>query len=142
MARWQNGKYEEPEPLDEGVNSKTYEFNAFVSPDEQYILFTSWGRSDDKGGGDLYISLKDVNGGWQPAVNCTMLNSEKLDYCPFVSFDKKTLYFTSERHNFSSSFPGKAITFSELQQMSTGSLNGGGNIYHIPFDNVLKALKQ
>jgi Tol biopolymer transport system component len=142
VARWQNGKYQEPEPLDEGVNSKTYEFNAFISPDEQFILFTSYGRSDDKGGGDLYISIKDANGLWQPAINCTMLNSDKLDYCPFVSFDKKTLYFTSERHNFSSSFPGKAITFSELQQMSTGALNGSGNIYHIPFNDVLKALKQ
>lgn len=142
VARWQNGKYEDPEPLDTAVNSKTYEFNAFVSPDEQFIIYTSWGRSDDKGGGDLYISIKDADGHWQSAVNCTMLNSEKLDYCPFVSFDKKTLFFTSERHNFSTSLPAKAVTFSELQQISAGALNGNGNIYHIPFDNVLKALKQ
>lgn len=142
VARWQNGQYHEPEPLDTEVNSKLYEFNAFISPDEEFILFTSYGRPDDKGGGDLYVSFKDANDHWQPAVNCTMLNSEKLDYCPYVSVDKKTLYFTSERHNFSSSFPGRAITFSEIQQMSSGALNGNGNIYQIPFDNLLKALKQ
>lgn len=141
VSRWQNGKYAEPVALDSAINTPFYEFNAFVSPDEQFIFFSSFGRAGDMGGGDLYVSTKDANGHWQQAKNCEMLNSEKLDYCPFVSFDKKTLYFTSERHNLSSSFPGKPVTFSQLQHIPGSVLNGNGNIYSISLDSVLQALQ-
>jgi hypothetical protein len=60
----ENGKYATPVPLDTAVNSKTFEFNAFVSPDEQFIIFTSYGRKDGKGRGDLYMSTKDASGKW------------------------------------------------------------------------------
>ena len=33
-----------------------------------------------------------------------LINSDKLDYCPFVSFDSKTLIFTSKRHLIPESF--------------------------------------
>jgi hypothetical protein len=140
VARWENRQYTEPQVLDSAINSAFYEFNAFVAPDEQFILFSSFGRPGEKGGGDLYISIKDANGRWQPAQNCVMLNSEKLDYCPFVSFDKKTLFFTSERHNMSSSFPGTPVTYLQLQHISTSALNGSGNIFSVPFSDVLQAL--
>src|SRR5688572_16082117 len=84
VARWENRQYTEPQVLDSAINSAFYEFNAYVSPDEQFIMFSSFGRPGEKGGGDLYISIKDANGRWQPAKNCEILNSEKLDYCPFV----------------------------------------------------------
>jgi Tol biopolymer transport system component len=140
VARWENRQYTEPQVLDSAINSAFFEFNACITPDEQCILFSSFGRPGEKGGGDLYISIKDANGRWQPAKNCVMLNSEKLDYCPFVSFDKKTLYFTSERHNISSSFPGKPVTYLQLQDISTSVLNGNGNIFSIPFSDVLHVL--
>jgi hypothetical protein len=140
LARWQNGQYAEPIALDSAINTPFYEFNAYVSPDEQLIFFSSFGRADEKGGGDLYVSIKDAYGRWQAAKNCVMLNSEKLDYCPFVSFDKKTLYFTSERHNFSTSSPGKSITWSQLQNISASVLNGNGNIYSVGLASVLQSL--
>jgi hypothetical protein len=139
MSRWQDGSYRQPEALDSAVNSTFFEFNAFVSPDEQFILFSSFGRAGEKGGGDLYISVKDKEGRWLPAQNCMMLNSEKLDYCPFVSFDKKTLFFTSERLDLSSSFPGKPVTYSQLQNFSGSILNGNGNIYSVSFSEILQA---
>lgn len=141
MARWENNRFAEPQALDSAVNSATYEFNAYVSPDEQFILFSSFGRVGEKGGGDLYISIKDAQGNWQPAKNCVMLNSEKLDYSPFVSFDKKTVYFTSERHHLASSYPGKAVTYAQLQNISTSVFNGNGNIFSFPFGEVLEALR-
>lgn len=140
LSRWENNRYAEPQALDSAVNSTAYEFNAYVSPDEQFILFSSYGRAGEKGGGDLYISIKDAQGNWQPAKNCEMLNSEKLDYSPFVSFDKKTLYFTSERHNLATSYPGKPVTYAQLQNISTSVLNGNGNIFSVPFSAVLEAL--
>lgn len=138
QARWQNGMYLEPLPLDSAVNSKMYEFNAFVSPDEDYILFTSYGRPDDRGRGDLYISQKDKTGQWLAAKNLAAINSDKLDYCPFVSFDKKILFFTSEKNNLIKTYPDKPVVLKELIRAFTGSQNGGGDIYWISFDALLK----
>jgi hypothetical protein len=137
VAKWNSGKYEEPFPLDSSVNSKTYEFNAFVSPDESFIIFTSYGRKDDAGGGDLYMSTRDDRGSWKAAKNLQFLNSDKLDYCPFVSFNKKILFYTSERHSLQKVFKN-GVKHDSLIQSFGSALNGGGNIYWIKFDQVLK----
>lgn len=138
LSTLENGKYNEPIPLDAAVNSTTYEFNAYVSPDEQFIIFTSYGREDDKGKGDLYMSIKDGKGKWQPAKNLGRLNSDRLDYCPFVSFDKKILFFTSERHILKETFADKATNYAELIRNYSSPLNGGGNIYWINFDELMQ----
>jgi Tol biopolymer transport system component len=135
-----NGVYQKPEVLDSAVNSKAYEFNAFVSPDEKYILFTSYGRKDDSGGGDLYICVKDDSNKWKPAVNLHVLNSPQLDYCPSVSPDGKALFFTSERHQLPKQFLTKA-TYSDIQSLSTNSLNGNGNIYWVDFNTINRVVR-
>jgi Tol biopolymer transport system component len=96
-AEYFNGSWLTARPLDTGVNSAYYEFNAYVSPDESLLIFTSYGRSDDTGRGDLYFSKKNTDGSWSPATNLKAANSTDLDYCPFVSPDGKTLYYTSEK---------------------------------------------
>jgi hypothetical protein len=141
ISTFENGKYSDPVSLDSAVNSPTYEFNAFVSPDEQFIIFTSYGRKDDKGRGDLYMSIKDVNGKWKPAKNLAMLNSDKLDYCPFVSFDKKSLFFTSERHTLKEAFTDKATNYAELMRSYSSPLNGGGNIYWVNFEELMRLMQ-
>ncbi len=133
-----NKQYQKPTPLDTAVNSIRYEFNAFVSPDEQYILFTSYGRKDDTGSGDLYMSVKDEKGKWKPAKNLKELNSKQLDYCPFVSLDGKILFYTSERHQLPDSFSSKA-SYKGVADIVTSPLNGTGNIYWIDFQQVRKA---
>ncbi len=137
LARWENGHYTEPVPMDTAINSNMYEFNAFVSPDEDFILFTSYGRKDDKGRGDLYMSKKDAKGKWQPAKNLALLNSEKLDYCPFVSPDKKILFFTSERVGLKKSYQDKPVKIDELIKSFTSVQNGGGDIYWVSFEWII-----
>lgn len=116
-AEYSNGNWLTARPLDEGVNSAYYEFNAYVSPDESLLIFTSYGRWDDTGRGDLYISKRNTDGSWAPAKNLKVANSTDLDYCPFVSPDGKTLYYTSEK---------------------AGKKNG--NIYMLPVFETLKCL--
>ena len=138
VCAWTNGKYSEAVALDTGVNSGLYEFNAFISPDESYILFTSFGRKDDKGRGDIYLSRKDERGRWLPAKNLWMINSNKLDYCPFVSFDKKTLFFTSERHGIPDSFIEKRLSYETIKQISQQVQNGTGNIFQVSWDAIIQ----
>src|SRR5690606_24289710 len=39
VSRWVDGSYLYPEPLDSAINTSTYEFNAYVTPDEDLIIF-------------------------------------------------------------------------------------------------------
>lgn len=136
------GKFKVPIPLDTAINSKAYEFNAFVAPDESYIIFTSYGRKDDQGRGDLYISMKDDKGKWTPAKNLGLINSDRIDYCPFVSADGKSFFYTSERNKLVKSFPNKAVTVDQLMSILNSPQNGLGDIYWISFQKIMEYVKQ
>ncbi|MDR7127905.1 Tol biopolymer transport system component [Algoriphagus sp. 4150] len=134
MSELVDGKYLSPEPLPEEINTSFYEFNAFISPNEDYILFCSYGRADDLGRGDLYISQKDASGKWMEARNLgAKVNSPFLDFCPFVDWEERNLYFTSERVT---AVTPKIGNFEELQQLYNSTENGFGNIYQISFDEL------
>jgi len=134
VSRLVNGSYAAPMPLDTAVNSKLWEFNAFVAPDESYIIFTSYGRKDDAGGGDLYMSIKQ-NDQWQPAVNLKTINSEAIDYCPLVY--KSTLYFTSGRHGITATRQ-KRMNYEALMKWYDQPMNGSENIYSVNFEDLVK----
>lgn len=140
-ATWEKGKYTSIAPLDSAINSRAYEFNAYVSPDEQLIIFTSYGRKDDKGRGDLYMSIKNKAGQWQPAKNMVQLNSDKIDYCPFVSFDKKILFFTSERSGLVAAYPAMHPSYAQLAAIFNSAQNGGGDIYWVDFQQIMQEFK-
>jgi Tol biopolymer transport system component len=133
-----DGAYTQPVALDTMVNSKHWEFNAFVSYDEKFILFTSYGRKGDSGGGDLYISFRNENGSWEKAKALT-LNSPRLDYCPFVTADGRTMFFTSQRHSIEATHE-KKLTYDEFLLVLKSVENGTDNIYWISFEEVLKSI--
>ncbi|MBK9984598.1 MAG: PD40 domain-containing protein [Saprospiraceae bacterium] len=129
IAAMKEGKYTAPVSLDTAINSTMYEFNAYVSPGEDTIIFSSYGRKDDMGGGDLYMSTKDKGGVWQMAHNLgPKINSPSLDYCPFIDSPRKTFYFTSNR----SIVPHVQIkNADQLKSEADKTLNGLDNIYHV-----------
>lgn len=138
MSHFVNGKYTKPEVLSTAINSPHSDFNAFVCPDEEYLIFTSWGREDDRGRGDLYISFKNEYGNWGPAINLgDKINSTGIDYNPYVSADKKHFFFTSDRFN-PSMFGNRKMDRNEFEKRMDDALNGSTNIYIIDFEEVLK----
>ena len=119
FAAFNNGNYAAPVALGPEINSNGYDFNAFVDPDEKYIIFSSFKRKDDMGGGDLYISARK-NEHWSPAVNMgPEINSVSLDYSPFISFDKKYFFFSSRRSLLKFT-PGKISELSDVQKKPFG----------------------
>ncbi|MBC8486497.1 MAG: PD40 domain-containing protein [Bacteroidetes bacterium] len=133
-SRMEENNYTLPVNAGDSINSSLYEFNAFVAPDESYILFSSFGREDDLGDGDLYISYKINDTLWTKARNLgKTINSDKLDYCPFVTYDNKYLFFTSQRID-----PGFKTNYRKnlgvILQLADGIKNGLGNIYWVEFD--------
>jgi hypothetical protein len=129
LSRYNDGVYQAPVSLDTTVNSQRYEFNAYVSPNEDLIIFSSFGRPDGFGGGDLYFSRKDPAGKWSAAKNMgKLINSDKLDYCPFADTERGVFYFTSTR---SGEIPESQKDLSDIYRMADRILNGQGNIYRI-----------
>ena len=63
-----------------------------------------------------------------------------IGYCPFVSFDKKILFFTSERHNIPDSFIEKQVSYEKLKTFYNQVENGTGNIYQISWEAVVESL--
>lgn len=92
-----DGIFQSPTKLENSINTNFYEADAFVAPDESYIIFSSI-RKDGYGQGDLYISFKDENGNWAAAKNMgSDINNEHHQLCPFVSRDGEYLFFTSNK---------------------------------------------
>lgn len=136
----EDGKFKEPVALDTAVNSVLDEFNAYVSPEEDLIMFTSYGRKDDMGRSDLYMSQKDATGKWTKAVHLPFLNSVRIDYCPFLSFDKKKLFFTSERNQLKQIFEPRT-SLDQLKKLFGSPQNGTGDIYWVNFEKVLASIR-
>jgi hypothetical protein len=87
------------------------------------------------GGGDLYYSIKDSTGKWKPAVNMgSLVNSNKLDFCPFLDMARGNFYFTSDRTD---SVKPRIQSVHDLEAFANQVLNGTGNIYRISADAVL-----
>lgn len=127
FSKYENNKYVEPITLGLNINSAGFEFNAFVSPDEKFLIFTGYNREEGFGSGDLYISYKDKNGEWEKAKNMGKeVNSKLMDYCPFYDAKTETLYFTSKRNSVSNlGFK----TMEELESEINKYENGLSRIY-------------
>jgi len=134
MSEFKDDKFQSPKPLPTEINTTSFEFNAYINPEENILIFSSFGRQDGFGGGDLYISRKDSLGNWTASKNLgESVNSNKLDYCPFVDWKSRNFYFTSERKPINDK---KIKSVKELKALSNTPLNGYGNIYKIGFDQL------
>lgn len=97
-AEPKNGRLDAALNLGPAVNSAQNDWDAYVAPDESYLIFSSQERPDTLGGQDLYISYRREDGTWSSARNMgPRVNSESGEICPSVSLDGRYLLFTSRR---------------------------------------------
>lgn len=127
LCKWDGTRHTAPLLLDENINSKGYEFNAFISKNENFIIFTKYNEPGGLGSGDLYISKKNAEGEWTKAVNLGVpVNTPYMEYCPYYDEKNSTLYFTSRRNNLS---PKKFNDLNEFQSYVNEGDNGLSKIY-------------
>lgn len=136
VCRQSEDGYLAPISLPVEVNTETWEYNAFVSPDESYIIFSSYGRSDDMGGSDLYISFKGNDNRWEPAIHMGPdINSKQIDYCPFVDASGN-LYFTSERSDVPMFFHERQ-NLDDILKAINNTPNGTSRLYVVNIDELI-----
>ncbi len=128
--------YTQPMMLPFCVNEDLYEFNSYIFPGGDTLLFTSAGRQDETGGGDLFISWKNSSGEWaEPKMLQEDVNTPGLDFSPFVKRD--TLYLTSKRQD--PRWEGKSFHYlSEIVSFSDSSVIGEQSIYFTRLSRLLQ----
>ena len=79
------------------INTEDNEGTVSLSADGQYVFFTACNRPYGEGSCDLYFSLLDGDEWREPKSLGFPINTRAWESQPSVSFDGKTLYFSSNR---------------------------------------------
>lgn len=88
-------------PLGQGINSEEPETAASSTPDGQTFYFARTPfQVPGFGGTDIYMTKRLPGGLWSTPINLgPTINTQYDEQYPYVSFDGKTLYFSSMGHN-------------------------------------------
>jgi hypothetical protein len=130
-------KYSDPVSMSDSINTTGYEFNAFIAPDESFMIYTGYNRKGGLGSGDLYICFKDNQGNWGSSKTLgPKINSDRMDYCPYVDLNTGTLYFTSRRNLVKTRFE-KPQALDELMKEFNQYENGLSRIYEVNIKHLL-----
>lgn len=136
FCKWNKDGYDEPLSMGEAINTEGYEFNAYVSPDESFLIFSGYNREDGFGSGDLYISYNPGDQQWSEAKNLGPdINSKYMDYCPFIDPDEWILYFTSRRSKLENN--GHIKNIRDLGEILNTYENGQSRIYKVKLDGII-----
>lgn len=92
-----DGTWAKAERLSKSINSPFREGAACISPDGNYIFFTSCGRREGLGSCDLYIASRKGEQWVNPRNLGKAVNTRHWDSQPSFSSDGRTLYFVSNR---------------------------------------------
>jgi len=130
-ARLVEGTYDGVEMLPKPLNGPSTGDDAFMAPDESFMILTAW-RDDGLGGADLYISFHVDNDTWTPPRNMgEEVNSAFNDSSAMLSPCGEYLFFTSRRARRLRG--GSPLTYEAIQRAWQGPQNSDklGDLYWI-----------
>jgi hypothetical protein len=97
-SEYSNGTWSTLTKFNDNINTKYWESHACLSRYNDTLYFTS-NRKGSYGGLDIYYSVKDPTGKWGVPVNLgPVINTDYNEETPFITYDGKTLYFSSYGH--------------------------------------------
>ncbi len=98
FSYFSDGRWSQPSNVGPPVNSKFWESQPSISADGKTLFFSS-SRPGGRGGKDIWISRKSDKGTWSKPYNPGLtINTEGDEMSPFIHFDGRTLYFSSNGH--------------------------------------------
>jgi len=131
-AKLNDQGYGEAENLGARINSEHAETDAFIAPDESFLVVTVTGRPDSRGKNDLYISFSQEDGSWGELHHMGhSINSPAKEYCPVITSDGKYFFFTRGRDDSLSLYSDEQKTYRELAEMTYSWRNNLENIYWV-----------
>lgn len=140
-SRLVDGRYQSVEKLPVQVNSGQAQYNAFITPDESFLIVPTFGRKDSLGGTDYYIIFHNADDTWDEPVNLgpTINTPGNQEYSASLSADGRYLFFMSARRPQGEQAP-KNLTREWLLRLHNQAPNGRPAIWWVEssFLNDLK----
>jgi Tol biopolymer transport system component len=97
-AKLINNKYQQPQLLQNDINTSAYQDGPFIAPDESYLIFESQRPEGIEGSIDLFICFKQKDGNWSKPKNMgPKINTKYSERFASVSPDGQYLFFGSNR---------------------------------------------
>jgi Tol biopolymer transport system component len=95
-AIYNNHTFSTPINLGPRINSAEADYDPFILPDGEALIFTSSGRKDSFGKADLYWSVKTKHG-WSDAVHFEKnINTITRDFCPSFTTGLPYFFYSSQ----------------------------------------------
>lgn len=141
-SRLVDGRWAEPEKLPPPLNAAPQQFNAFVAPDQSYLVVCIAGRPDSLGGTDYYVSFRNADDTWTEPTNLgpRINTAGDGEYSPYVSPDGRYFFFMSSRSRTTQElFPGR-LTYRDLLRAWNEPGNGAADVYWVDA-SVITALR-
>ena len=129
-SRLVDGKYVEPENLGPTINTKGADTEAWIAPDQGYLIFSTNGYADTRGADDIYVSYREGDGWSTPRNLGDAVNSAGSEYGAKPSPDGKYLFFCSNR-GFSDKPLERKLDYAELTAKLHAPGNGLNDIYQV-----------
>jgi hypothetical protein len=131
-ARTAGGRYAEPEVLPETVNPGDQQFNAFIDPDERYLILGIAEREGNIGAADYYVCFRGEDDTWTGPVNMGPAINTPANrvVSPYVSPDGKYFFFASNRGKEADP-AGPRRSYETIRRMASQPQNGSSDIYWV-----------
>ena len=132
-----DGVYQKPEKLPKNVNIGRARFNAFVSPNEDYIIVPCFGMPDTYGATDYYIVFRNENDNWSQPINMgEKINSTNgQEWSASLSPDGKYIFFMSAKSPKNTELANEFSTKS-FYELNNKAQNGYSDIYWVKADFI------
>ena len=130
-SRLVEGRYGEPQRLPPQVNGGNGRFNAFVDPDERFLIVPMEGRPDGRGGVDYYVVFRNPDDTWRDPVNLgeAVNTPGSGEYSPYVSPDGRYFFFMSSR--VPDAARPQALSAAFFRDLLQRPQNGNADIYWV-----------
>ena len=127
-SRWTGEKFEEPELLPEEVNCGSNRFNAFVSPDESFMIVPAQGMADAYDGVDYYLVFRNQEDQWSEPINlgARINQNNARGWSPYVSPDGRYFFFMATR---TTEIEAADWNYKTLVEVNHSPGNGNANMY-------------
>ncbi len=126
-ARLENGKYRKVEKLPAKVNCGQNRYNAFVAPDESFVIVPAEYSEKTLGGVDYFITFRNENDEWSDPVNMGEPVSSKSvrEWSASLSPDGNYIFFMSDRAKNKTT----VTNYSDFKKLYNSPGNGFTDIY-------------
>ncbi len=92
-----DGKYSTVENLGENINTEFFDHDPCIAPDESFLIWCS-NKPGEYGKNDLFISYRQQDNSWTPAINMSeMINSSEDETRPYITQDGEYLFFIRDK---------------------------------------------